>query len=74
MADGKSSTITFDSSLSGTIPLESEIMITTDLTIQGPGASVITVSGAAVNSGHFLAEENPDVTAKALKDFFTAAP
>ncbi|TMJ79822.1 MAG: alpha/beta hydrolase, partial [Alphaproteobacteria bacterium] len=32
------------------------------------------VSGAAVNSGHFLAEENPDVTAKALKDFFSAAP
>jgi haloacetate dehalogenase len=32
------------------------------------------VSGAAVNSGHFLAEENPDATAKALKDFFSAAP
>src|SRR5215212_4760613 len=32
------------------------------------------VSGAAVDSGHFLPEENPDATAKALKDFFTAEP
>src|SRR5439155_23853684 len=28
------------------------------------------VSGAPVDSGHFLTEENPDATAKALKDFF----
>jgi len=25
-----------------------------------------------VDSGHFLTEENPDATAKALKDFFAA--
>ena len=31
------------------------------------------VSGGPVDSGHFLTEENPDVTAKALKDFFAAA-
>ena len=31
------------------------------------------VSGAPVDSGHFLTEENPDVTAKALKEFFAAA-
>ncbi|MFL6820370.1 MAG: alpha/beta fold hydrolase [Bradyrhizobium sp.] len=30
------------------------------------------VSGAPVDSGHFLPEENPDVTAKALSDFFSA--
>ena len=28
------------------------------------------VSGAPVNSGHFLTEENPDATAKALREFF----
>jgi haloacetate dehalogenase len=31
------------------------------------------VSGAPVDSGHFLTEENPDATAKALKEFFTAS-
>ena len=30
------------------------------------------VSGAPVDSGHFLAEENPEQTAKLLKEFFTA--
>ena len=30
------------------------------------------VSGAAVASGHFLTEENPDTTAKLLKEFFLA--
>ncbi len=28
------------------------------------------VSGAPVDSGHFLTEENPDATAAALMDFF----
>src|SRR6202022_2398029 len=31
------------------------------------------VSGAPVDSGHFLTEENPDATAKALKEFFTGS-
>jgi haloacetate dehalogenase len=31
------------------------------------------VSGAPIDSGHFLTEENPDATAKALREFFTAA-
>jgi haloacetate dehalogenase len=31
------------------------------------------VSGAPVDSGHFLTEENPDATAKALKEFFSAS-
>jgi haloacetate dehalogenase len=31
------------------------------------------VSGMPVDSGHFLTEENPDATAKALKIFFAAA-
>jgi haloacetate dehalogenase len=31
------------------------------------------VSGAPVDSGHFLTEENPDTTAKALREFFMAA-
>src|ERR1700733_230458 len=31
------------------------------------------VSGGPVDSGHFLTEENPDVTAKALREFFAAA-
>jgi haloacetate dehalogenase len=30
-------------------------------------------TGQAIDSGHFLTEENPDATAKALLDFFTAA-
>ena len=30
------------------------------------------VSGAPVDSGHFLTEENPDATAKALRAFFLA--
>jgi len=30
------------------------------------------VSGAPVDSGHFLTEENPDATAKALKEFLRA--
>jgi haloacetate dehalogenase len=30
------------------------------------------VSGGPIDSGHFLTEENPDATAKALKDFFVA--
>lgn len=30
------------------------------------------VSGMPVDAGHFLAEENPDVTAKALREFFLA--
>jgi haloacetate dehalogenase len=30
------------------------------------------VSGMPVDSGHFLTEENPDVTAKALREFFLA--
>ena len=30
------------------------------------------VSGAPVDSGHFLTEENPDATAKALREFFVA--
>jgi haloacetate dehalogenase len=31
------------------------------------------VSGAPVDSGHFLTEENPDATARALREFFGAA-
>ena len=30
------------------------------------------VEGAPVDSGHFLTEENPDATAKALREFFAA--
>jgi haloacetate dehalogenase len=31
------------------------------------------VRGMPVNSGHFLCEEDPDATAKALKEFFAGA-
>jgi haloacetate dehalogenase len=31
------------------------------------------VSGAPVDSGHFLTEENPEATAKQLLEFFTQA-
>ena len=38
-----------------------------------PGRTWATnVSGAPVDSGHFLTEENPDATAKALREFFVA--
>jgi haloacetate dehalogenase len=32
------------------------------------------VAGSPVDSGHFLTEENPDVTAKLLREFFLAGP
>src|SRR4030081_947150 len=32
------------------------------------------VTGTPVDSGHFLTEENPDATGRALKEFFSAAP
>jgi haloacetate dehalogenase len=32
------------------------------------------VAGSPVDSGHFLTEENPDATARLLRDFFSAAP
>lgn len=32
------------------------------------------VTGSPVDSGHFLTEENPDVTARLLKAFFSAGP
>jgi len=31
------------------------------------------VRGAPVDSGHFLTEENPDVTASLLREFFSEA-
>jgi haloacetate dehalogenase len=31
------------------------------------------VAGAPVDSGHFLTEENPDATARALREFFAAS-
>jgi haloacetate dehalogenase len=31
------------------------------------------VTGAPIDSGHFLTEENPEATGKALRAFFTAA-
>jgi haloacetate dehalogenase len=31
------------------------------------------VSGNPVDSGHFLTEENPEVTARLLKEFFRAS-
>jgi haloacetate dehalogenase len=31
------------------------------------------IAGMPVDSGHFLTEENPDVTAKALKEFFVVS-
>ena len=31
------------------------------------------VSGSPVDSGHFLTEENPEATARALKEFFTGS-
>jgi haloacetate dehalogenase len=30
------------------------------------------VRGEPIDSGHFLAEENPDATARALREFFVA--
>ncbi|MFA5884322.1 MAG: right-handed parallel beta-helix repeat-containing protein, partial [Acidimicrobiia bacterium] len=48
-ADGD--VIVFDSSLSGTIYLDDEINISESITIQGPGAGVVTVSGDTGNNG-----------------------
>jgi haloacetate dehalogenase len=31
------------------------------------------VAGAPVDSGHFLTEENPDATARALREFFVVS-
>jgi hypothetical protein len=39
------STITFANSVTGTIPLATELAVDKNLTIQGPGASALTISG-----------------------------
>jgi haloacetate dehalogenase len=49
---------------------------------QGSGYDVLAVwrdhaenvSGQAIDSGHFLPEEAPDETYRALRDFFVAEP
>jgi len=35
--------------------------------------SATQASGGPIDSGHFLTEENPDATVKALLSFFTAS-
>jgi pimeloyl-ACP methyl ester carboxylesterase len=37
---------------------------------QTRAAWATNVAGAPIDSGHFLTEENPDATARALREFF----
>ncbi|BCS55103.1 DUF4347 domain-containing protein [Geobacter sp. SVR] len=53
-------TIVFTPGLSGTIHLLSRLDITDSVTIQGPGADVVTIDGASATQ--FLKTENGDVT------------
>jgi hypothetical protein len=46
---GVNDTIVFQSGLSGTITLGSELLITDPVTINGPGASAVTVDGGGAN-------------------------
>jgi CSLREA domain-containing protein len=63
-AAGSGDTVRFAPGLSGTITLSSQLVITKDLTINGPGADVITVSGNdavrvfSVDSGVAFAIDN----------------
>src|SRR5262249_1381015 len=41
------STITFAPGLSGTITLSSELIVTNNVTIQGPGANVLSIAGGS---------------------------
>ena len=62
-----------------TMPL---LMLWGERSSQGSGYDILSVwrdhaedvTGHAVNSGHFLAEEAPEDTYRALRDFFTGAP
>jgi haloacetate dehalogenase len=62
-----------------TMPL---LMLWGERSSQGSGYDVLsvwrdhaeTVTGHAINSGHFLPEEAPEDTYRALRDFFTQAP
>src|SRR5262249_17650232 len=54
--------IRFASGLSGTITLASELSITQDLAIDGPGASMITVSGGGATRVFSLSGSTTDVT------------
>lgn len=53
------STITFASGVTGTITLASTINITKNLTIQGPGANILTVSGNNAVRVFNIANTNP---------------
>ena len=58
------------------------LMLWGERSSQGSGYDILSVwrdhaedvTGHAVNSGHFLPEEAPEDTYRALRDFFTAAP
>jgi len=58
------------------------LMLWGERSSQGSGYDILSVwrdhaedvTGHAVNSGHFLAEEAPEDTYRALRDFFTGAP
>ena len=62
-----------------TMPL---LMLWGERSSQGSGYDILSVwrdhaedvTGHAVNSGHFLAEDAPEDTYRALRDFFTGAP
>jgi len=62
-----SNTITFQAGLSGTITLtQGEIEIMDNLTIQGPGADVLTVSGGNVDRIFFMQTVGVDTTISGL--------
>jgi hypothetical protein len=64
-ADPAADTITFQSGLSGTIPVNGEMTISEDLTIQGPGASTITLDGGG-NDRIIEATSQKDVSISGL--------
>ncbi len=62
------STITFDPSLNGqTILTTTEIIINKDLTIQGPGADLLTI-GKSANARHFFVASTSPSTKLVVKD------
>src|SRR5262245_17932750 len=61
-ADPDADVIQFASGLNGTINLASQLSITEDLAIDGPGASTITVSGGGTTRVFSLSGSTTDVT------------
>lgn len=72
--DPDASTIDFEAGLTGSIPLTSTLLITHDLTINGPGSGVITVVGPAANTDNVIDISSTGVAPAVAVSGLTVAP